>query len=47
MPPIHTEQGFTFSVLVTPEHQLYDPFDIYVVDRKTFLVADDGANGRI
>src|ERR1700724_2702808 len=47
VPPIRTEQGFAFSVLVPPGHQLYDPFDVYIMDKKTFLVADDGASGHI
>lgn len=45
-PPIRTAPGFTSSVLVPPG-KLYDPFDVYVLDRKTFLAADDGADGHI
>ena len=45
-PPITTEPGFTASILVPPG-QLYDPFDLHILDHNTMLVADDGADGHI
>jgi hypothetical protein len=34
VPPIRTEPGFTFSILVPPGGQLYDPFDLYEARRE-------------
>ena len=47
VPPIETAKDFTFSVLVPPRTQLYDPFDIHVVDHQTVWVADDAKSGAI
>jgi hypothetical protein len=45
-PAITTEPGFGASILVPPG-KVYDPFDLFVLDSKTMLVADDGADGHI
>lgn len=47
MPPVETAADFTFTVLVPPKAQMFDPFDMYVVDDKTVLVADDGKSGAV
>jgi hypothetical protein len=46
-PPTHTEDGFTAIFILKPGNQLYDPFDMYVVNKNTLWVADDGANGHV
>jgi hypothetical protein len=45
-PAITTAPGFRASILVPPG-KVYDPFDLFVLDSKTMLVADDGADGHI
>lgn len=47
MPPIKTAPQFDFSVLVPPGAELYDPFDIHILDQQSFLVADDAKTGRM
>jgi hypothetical protein len=45
-PAITAEPGFGASLLVPPG-KVYDPFDLFVLDGKTMLVADDGADGYV
>ncbi len=45
-PAITTEHDFTASILVPPG-KVFDPFDLFVLDGKTMLVADDAADGHI
>ena len=47
VPPIQMADGFTFKVLVPPRAQLYDPFDLHVVDGTRLWVADDAKSGAI
>ncbi len=47
MPAITTADEFTATALVPPRKQLYDPFDMYVVDDETLWVADDAKSGAI
>ena len=47
MPAIAAADGFSVSVLVPPQSQLYDPFDLHVVDGQSVWVADDAKSGAI
>ncbi|HVN88917.1 MAG TPA: hypothetical protein VMT61_03800 [Candidatus Binataceae bacterium] len=45
-PVITTEHDFSASILVPPG-KVFDPFDLFVLDDKMMLVADDAADGHI
>ncbi len=47
LPPIRPAAGFHLQVLVPPGAELYDPFDLYVVDDQTLWVTDDSRGGAI
>ena len=46
-PVIETADGFSATVLVPPQAQLFGPFDLHVIDNHTVWVADDAKSGAI
>ncbi len=47
MPPITTAPGFRYSVIVAPGSEIYDAFDIHLLNPQTLLVGDDGKSGHL